>query len=181
MPDKITIEYNGTAIIGALKRLQEGMSPAGLRSPLSEIGELVKESVERRFVTSTAPDGTRWAPNAQSTYLGLLGKRDLRKNGRINARGSDRVANKRPLVQRGQLAESFHYQLIPGGVEIGTNDIRAGTHQFGARKGAYGKSKRGGPIPWGDIPARPFLGLSTADEAGVLGILESYLEQLAGN
>lgn len=178
--DKIIIEYDGAAIIGALTQLQAGLSPAGLRSPLAEIGEEVKRAVERRFVTSTAPDGTRWAANAESTYLGLLSKRDLRKDGRVRIPSTDKLANKKPLVRTGRLAESFQYQLVMGGVEIGTNDIRAATHQFGAARGAYGKTARGQPIPWGDIPARPFLGLSAADEDTVLGILDDYLAQLIG-
>ena len=48
--------------------------------------------------------------------------------------------------------------------------------QFGAR---IGTDKRGRsyfmPIPWGDIPARPFLGLSAEDRTGVLEILEEYV------
>lgn len=46
---------------------------------------------------------------------------------------------------------------------VGTNDIRAGTHQFGAEKGAYGETRHGVPIPFGDIPARPFLKLEDED------------------
>jgi len=37
-------------------------------------------------------------------------------------------------------------------------------HQFGSRDGR--------------IPARPFLGLSSQDEAEVIGILESYIDRL---
>ena len=39
-----------------------------------------------------------------------------------------------------------------------------GAHQFGAKHRAYGKTKRGAPISWGDIPTRPFLGVSDADK-----------------
>ena len=82
----ITIEYDGAAVREALGRLAAGVSPGGLRAPLSEIGEVVAESTKQRFVTSTAPDGSRWAPNAMSVYLGLIG----RKDGRINVRGAAR-------------------------------------------------------------------------------------------
>jgi hypothetical protein len=34
---------------------------------------------------------------------------------------------------------------------------------FGAKQGAFGRTSRGGPIPWGDIPARPLLPI---DEQG---------------
>ncbi len=39
--------------------------------------------------------------------------------------------------------------------------------------------KRGAPIPWGDIPARPFLGLSD-DEADVRDIVARYLVDALG-
>ena len=41
-----------------------------------------------------------------------------------------------------------------------TNLDGATTHQFGAKQGTFGRTTRGGPIPWGNIPARPFLGPS---------------------
>jgi len=31
------------------------------------------------------------------------------------------------------------------------------------------------PIPWGDIPARPFLGLSDEDRSGILDIVSEAL------
>ncbi|MGZ8246136.1 phage virion morphogenesis protein [Methylomagnum sp.] len=33
----------------------------------------------------------------------------------------------------------------------------------------------GHPIPWGDIPAREMLGLSSEDQAAILGIVEDHL------
>lgn len=174
MSDFISIAYDGTAIVDALTRLHAGLGPQGMGTPLKEIGEVLAESTRQRFVTSTAPDGSRWAPNAQATYLGGLGKGDSRKDGRINARGAAKVMNKRPLVDTGLLAEQITYQLLPNGsgVEIGTNrfagewDGGAAVHQFGSRDG--------------HIPARPFLGLSGEDEQRVTGILESYLAGLLG-
>jgi hypothetical protein len=52
----------------------------------------------------------------------------------------------------------------------------APTHQFGAKKHSF----TGGKTPWGDIPARPFLGLSAADRVEVLAILQEHLERAAG-
>lgn len=174
MSDFISIAYDGAAIIDALTRLHAGLGPDGMRAPLEEIGEDLAESTRQRFVSSTAPDGSRWAPNAQATYLGGLGKGDSRKDGRINARGAAKAMNKRPLVDTGFLAEQIIYQLLPNGsgVAIGTNrfagewDGGANVHQFGSRDG--------------HIPARPFLGLSSEDEQRVEGILETYLLGLMG-
>lgn len=61
-----------------------------------------------------------------------------------------------------------HHRILAGSITsryskneavVGTNDIRAGTHQFGADAGAYGQTRHGLPIPFGDIPAREFLKL----------------------
>lgn len=69
---------------------------------------------------------------------------------------SRRKAGKK-LFQTGQLRRSIVTHVKADSVMIGTNDPKAPTHQFGAKQGEYGKSGRGGPIPWGTIPARPFL------------------------
>lgn len=39
----------------------------------------------------------------------------------------------------------------------GTNVIYAALQNYGAPQGAFGHTKRGAPIPWGDVPARRFI------------------------
>ena len=58
---------------------------------------------------------------------------------------------------------------------VGSGRVYAGTHQFGAKRGAFGRTAKGGPIPWGDIPARPFLGLSDADANEITALVAGYL------
>ena len=166
----ITVDFDAAAITQALGELERRVSPEGLKEPLVAIGQRLAESTRQRFAAGTAPDGSRWAPNAESTYLGLLGKGDGRKkDGKVGARGVSKVMGKKPLVASGQLAGSIRHQLLPGGtgVEVGTNrfadawDGGAAVHQFGSRDGR--------------IPARPFLGLSDADETGVMAILNRHL------
>jgi phage gpG-like protein len=64
-------------------------------------------------------------------------------------------------------------------VSIGTNVIYAPTHQFGARQGQYGRyatrRRTSIPIPWGDVPARPFLGVSAEDERVILNLIKANL------
>ncbi|KJR41707.1 phage virion morphogenesis protein, partial [Candidatus Magnetoovum chiemensis] len=63
-------------------------------------------------------------------------------------------------------------------VKIGSNVIYAATHQFGAKKGSFGKTKRNAPIPWGNIPARPLLpsdDLPKDDMNDLTDILTEYL------
>lgn len=168
----ITVDFDAASITQALGELSRRVSPSGLREPLTAIGEFLAETTRQRFATSMAPDGRRWAPNAASTYLRLLEKKGGRKkDGRISASAIKMVISKKPLVASGQLAGSIRYQVLPGGagVEVGTNRFAsaweggAAVHQFGSRDGR--------------IPARPFLGLSPADETGVLAILNRHLGQ----
>ena len=66
---------------------------------------------------------------------------------------------------------------------MGSPTIYAGTQQFGAEKGAfdsYGHTGFGGheltlPIPWGDIPPRPFLGLSNDDRDEIAALVSDYV------
>lgn len=70
------------------------------------------------------------------------------------------LAKRKPgkiLFQTGALRRSIVTSVSQSEVTIGTNDPKAPTHQFGAKQGEYGKSSRNGPLPWGNIPARPFL------------------------
>lgn len=169
MADQITIELDSAPVRDALNRLLATLGAAGMAPAMKEIGEVLQESTKQRFTTSTAPDGTRWAPNAQATFESYLNRdgKNFRKDGRLGAKGAGRAMAKRPLVATGVLADTIVWQLVPGGVEIGTNrfagewDGGAAVHQFGNNKGT--------------IPARPFLGVSGEDEVEVLEIVERHL------
>ena len=58
---------------------------------------------------------------------------------------------------------------------IGSPRIYASTHQFGAKKGAFGQTARGAPIPWGDIPACLFLGISDDDGNYIIDAVGDFL------
>lgn len=139
-----------------------------MRPVWQDIGELLLASTERRFVTQTAPDGSKWAANKQLT-IDLW----LQREGRTGKAAERATARKRILTQSGALSQSLSYQVIGGGtsVEITSMTPYAGTHQFGAPA----RSFRGGRTPWGDIPARPFLGISKTDERGILETIEEHL------
>lgn len=167
----ITIQFDSAQVQEALNRLLATLGPAGMAPAMKEVGEVLMESTKQRFSTSTAPDGTRWAPNAQATFESYLNRdsKNFRKDGRLGAKGAARAMNKKPLVDTGILADTIAWQLVDGGagVEVGTNrfagewDGGAAVHQFGNRKGT--------------IPARPFLGVSPADEVEVLEIVERHI------
>lgn len=137
-----------------------------MRPLMQDIGEHLAETTKQRFATSTAPDGSRWAPNAQSTYVNLLGKFKgaSGKDGRLNKSGSARAMGKKPLIgETRSLSTTINYRAGSDFAEIGSPMIYAAVQQFGAA----GRSFTGGKTPWADIPARPFLGISDADAKAI--------------
>jgi phage virion morphogenesis protein len=167
------IEIDDQKILAALNDLARRASPAGLRGVLKAIGEDLEESTKQRFNTGKAPDGSRWLPNARSTYEALVsGTRGaVGKKGTLTKKGSGTVMGKKPLVRDGQLRDSIRYQRLPGGngVEVGSNRRYAAMQQFGGKKSEF-------PNLWGDIPARPFLGLSASDKENILDVISRHLK-----
>lgn len=170
MADDINLTANLNTVTDRLAQIARqvgNMEPA-----FQAIGEALTESTKSRFDTSTAPDGSRWAPNAPSTVLGMLNQVKGaygKKTGRLTKKGATAVMGKKPLVDTGILQDTISYNAGPDRVEIGTNRFAgeweggAAVHQFGSQNGL--------------IPARPFLGLSTDDETTVLDILQVFVEQ----
>lgn len=134
------------------------------RPLMQEIGEHLVETTKQRFDTATAPDGSRWAPNTQTTlerFLGQYRSSFSPKTGKITKQGAGRAAGKKPLTGETQsLRTTINYRAGRDRVEIGSPMVYARVQQ----EGAAARSFSGGRSPWGDIPARPFLGLSSADQ-----------------
>lgn len=146
----IEVTFDDRAILAALQSLQQ--AAGNLRPALREIGEDLKESTQQRFGTYTGPDGVMWEANSDVTY--------------------DRKADRSgiPLTDHGTLGNTIAYQLLGNdGVQIGSPMEYAAMMQFGGTKAEF-------PNLWGDIPARPFLGISAEDEAHVLDIIRQHLE-----
>jgi phage gpG-like protein len=123
---------------------------------MRDIGEILVEHIQENFREGTAPDGTRWKPSVRA----------MKEGGKT-------------LIDTGVLRNSFHARPDRRSVRIGTPDVRAAVHQFGAPAGSFGTvevlvrehfRRRPGKepvrvrahtrrqrLPWGDIPARPFL------------------------
>lgn len=137
-------------------------SAAGALQPaLVEIGEeLVKRHKENWHLERNPSDGTPWAPLSPAYRA--------RK-----PRHKDRI-----LLLDDHLRGELAYQADNRGMLVGTNAEYGATHQYGAKKGSFGVSKkRGQPIPWGDIPPRPFLGISEDDEREITEIIGEHMER----
>lgn len=142
------VELKEDEITRGLDRLAAGLSD--LSPVMQELGEFLLASTKDRFPDGKAPDGTPWAAKSPAT------------------KGRDR----RPLYGPERYLLS---QMIsdPGAdsVAIGSNRVYAAMMQFGGTKERW-------PHLWGDIPARPFLGISDSDRSGILAIFDEYLTDL---
>ena len=157
----ISITLDDAALVRQLGQLIGALTHP--EPALRAIGEELQRTTQDRFDPGQkkSPDGTPWARNSPVT---------IARKGRDN-----------PLYQRGNLQNTIRYQLRGAtGVEVGTNLVYGAAQQFGMVKGYAGRTRRGAPIPWGNIPARPYLGLSADDETEVVRILRDYLERQTG-
>lgn len=146
----------------------------GLALPplLNNMGEHMLNSTQDNFSDSQAPDGSTWAANSGVTLANYLGNKTGRKR-------KTAAANKKPLIGisgwRSGLAGTLTYQVLGDTLVFGSNKPYAAVMHFGAKKGAFGQTKYGVPIPWGDIPARPWLGVSHTDGQILLKMAGDYL------
>ena len=137
----------------ATQRHLERIASMDVSELLPRIGEYVQRTTQERFRTQTDHEGKPWQKLSEIT------KARKQKN-------SDKI-----LTERGYLRQSIRWQELPGGkaVAIGTNSIYGATHQLGAAKAPRGRG------PWGAIPARPYLGLSSADEKHILALVNRFI------
>ncbi|HWO99183.1 MAG TPA: phage virion morphogenesis protein [Methylococcus sp.] len=174
----ITIEIDDREIQTALNQLADQVE--NLRPVLADIGEYLIQSTKSRFATGTAPDGSPWARNSEVTIGRYLDRYrgSRKKDGSLSKRGQARAAAKKPLIgETKRLSGEIAPRVGPDTVEVGSALEYAAVQQFGARRGAFGRTRRGAPIPWGDIPPRPFLGISDGDREEILAIIAERLER----
>lgn len=149
----LNVEYDDSQLqkhLQKLHRLSGDMSPAML-----EISEYLHESTDNRFDQQEAPDGTPWATLTPTT-LALRDKPNM------------------PILQQ---SLSLKGHLVPdhsdthASLSTGPGTVYAAMMQFG------GKTSPNSMIPGVEIPARPYLGLSDADEQEIIGIIHDHIER----
>lgn len=152
----IKFEIDSHQVTEALEKLTNRVD--NMRPVFDDIGAMLVSNIDFCFRDSQSPWGEPWDELKQ-------------RQGK-------------PLMDSGLLRQSITHRADSHSVEIGTNKDYAPTHQFGAAKGKYGKTKRGAPIPWGNIPARPFLpihddavDLPSDWEMAILNAIQGYLEK----
>lgn len=177
-----TITVSDYLARGMLKRMAQLDTPG----MLANIGERMVESTERRFAQERGPDGAKWEALKPSYQRGKKYNQDKI----LTLRGylSGRIPGQGP-----------HWQ--PAGenaVEWGVSAKYGAIHQFGGtisrrqqmRTSRYsrvagqvlGRIRRGttprpsnGPLQPTRIPARPFLGISAADDQEIRAIISDWV------
>ncbi|BEH14264.1 phage virion morphogenesis protein [Marinobacter shengliensis] len=155
----IKAQLDSREVLEAFRELEK--KGGNLKPVFEDVGEYLGVSTRRRFKDKEAPDGTPWARNSRLTQV---------------MKGSDD-----PLVGESKsLGRQFSYNATAGALEFGSTMKYAAVQHFGAKQGEFGVSDRGTPLPWGDIPARPILGISRQDEDVILDIVRDYLSAASG-
>lgn len=151
--NNISVEYDDSRFQKALQRLEQ--LGGDLTPVMMEIAVALEHSTREHFDNEEDPEGNSWAPLQASTL--------------------ERKSRQGVPVDQVLHGESLHLRdtLFPfwssgeAGISTGPGtEAYAATHQFG-------DDSR-------NIPARPFLGIGPADEAEILEILESALEDRLG-
>lgn len=157
---EITVKIENEEVLLAYSQLLQRAED--LTEPNAAIAKVMADATERAFRDQKDPsDGTPWAALSDTTASSIV-------NGRL--RGTVPI-----LTVTGLLGNSFRPTWGPDFAMVSTGDIRAGTHHFGAQKGEFGSGRRGRPIPWGDIPPRPLVGLGSDDNEEIIDIISTHL------
>jgi len=132
----IRIDINDREVRQALEDLRRRASD--MKPAMHTIGQALMEGSRERILSGRDWTGQPFAPNRPATLA--------RKKG------------KKPLIDtKSFVSGRLHYEASADSVTVGSSAEQAAVLQFGAKKGAFGATKRGSKIPWGDIPARRYL------------------------
>jgi phage gpG-like protein len=195
-----TIKVDNAAVLAAFNRLihaGEDLSPV-----MRPIGEDIVKRAKERFQTSTAPDGTPWVQNSDTTLRKMLhAKSDMRaafshtgtrkegsafvgfkkgyfkKDGSLTKKSQSLLAGKKPLIgESGDLARQIDPFYTANSVTVIANPVYAAIQQFGGKKSQFSHL-------WGDIPARPFLPVTSTgqlyqDEVhAIVAVINAHLQK----
>lgn len=181
----LDVVMNGSAVGKALEQLGERLE--SLRTPLLDIAEYLHQSTDGRARRQVAPDGSPWAPLSPATLA-------RKKSG------------SKILRETGALLDTLRHQVSDNELAFGTDRPYGAIHQFGGKVEHAARSQQvyfkmsGGVVgnrfvkkrhsnfsQWVthgarsvEMPARPYLGLSTEDETEVLAIIADYLAEPLG-
>lgn len=141
----IEIRMDDALLQQKLKEIEESLGDSHLALLMNDIGEQLVEEIKQRIETNRKWGGGEFAPNSAVTLA--------------RKRGAQPLLDSRVFVS----SRLFHAPSARS-VLVGASALQAAVLQFGAKKGAFGRTQRGAPIPWGDIPARPYMPITESGE-----------------
>jgi len=157
----------------AVRRLlaQLALRGARLAPVFRSIAAELLSTTQDRFAAERGPDGTPWVSLQPATVLARLGGagKAHKKAGGLRKRAAEKMGAMKILQERRQLYSSLTTAADDTAAMIGTNKIYGAVHQFG---GADADTSNKGTL---GIPARPFLGVTAADERAIGNLLSAYL------
>lgn len=153
---RVTITPNSTIINDSLQHAFNTLANPELM--LKDIGEYLVISTKDNFAKEQTPDGEPWA--ALSPAYEKVKK-----------------PNPGKILQRnGYLFGDIFSQVTNNELAVGTGREYGALMHYGAAQGQFGKSsKKNLDLPFGDIPARHWLGVGKDDEQEVYLIIQNHL------
>jgi phage virion morphogenesis protein len=153
----ITVEINDALITAALSRALAQLGD--MTNVMEQIADAMREATKDRFAGQKSPEGTPWAPRSPATLASYASR--AKKTGGVASWGG--------ILRYGrQLSRYIASDSGADFAEVTSAEPYAAMMQFGGTKAAF-------PHLWGDIPARPFLGISSDDETDILDIISEAL------
>ena len=106
-----------------------------------------RQTIRERFNKEQSPEGQKWKPLSHAT---------IRRRKKHHKKGSMKI-----LQDTGELRRSIAYEANNDSVRVGSKLKYARTHQFGR----------------GNIPARPFLGVTESEKQHITSMFRQYLKR----
>lgn len=186
-----TLRVDDAEVQGALDRLAARVTD--LTPALRAIGSVLESGTMRRFETETAPDGQRWLPSQRAQREGgqtLTDTARLRHSITSQVSGSEVEVGTNVVyaaihqmggdIRHPGRAQTVQYSVLTKA----KGKLRPGMWRFRRARDAGKKGVQSRQVEIGArvvrIPARPYLGLSAADQAGVLEAIRDHLDLLGG-
>ncbi len=171
--------FNSDLVSKKINKIKTNLSDTF--SLMKKISIIMKSSVMKNF-QEQGTDKEKWKPLSSMTL-------ERRRKGK--GKGSAKI-----LMDTGFLRNSIFPTVFKNKAILGTNVPYASTHQFGAKKGEFGtvlalikaykrrdkngrktimvrEHKRRINVPFGDIPARPFMNLREEDKKRIVDLIKN--------
>jgi phage virion morphogenesis protein len=166
--EPIRIELDSREVLAALADLHD--RAGDMTDLMAELAGILEDASERAFQNERDPaSGVPWAELSETTQQ----------------RRDDPLA--KILQDTCSLVGSLDSEHDAHSATVGFAEKYASTHHFGAKKGQFGSAggayqfdgdslrPRQVPIPWGDIPARPIVGVDESDISEIDAAVQRYI------